>query len=202
MKDDCAVIIPIKNLRYAKSRLSTSLTFTERKKFVFSMLMRILKEVNKVPEINKIFVVSSDEEILLKVQEYAVPVLETGHGLNSALNYGIKAALEENVSSVLILPGDLPLISRNDIKQIYKLGIMSQTSVVLAPCKKSDGTNALFLRPPDILIPQFGHRSFYNHMRAAKEKGIMPSVYSSDTIRMDLDEPKDLEKCRELIEIM
>jgi 2-phospho-L-lactate guanylyltransferase (CobY/MobA/RfbA family) len=65
-------------------------------------------------------------------------------------------------------------------------------SVVIAPCHRADGTNALFLRPPDLLEFSFGAGSFEKHQQAADQIGIIPQIYCSPTVALDLDIPEDL----------
>ena len=65
-------------------------------------------------------------------------------------------------------------------------------SVVVAPCHHSDGTNGLFLRPPNLIEFAFGPGSFAKHQQAAHQMGITPQIYHSPTIALDLDIPEDL----------
>ena len=58
-----AAVIPMKNLQFAKSRLSTILTWQQRKNFAFFLLDITLKTLKESRLITEIIVVSSDKTI-------------------------------------------------------------------------------------------------------------------------------------------
>ena len=64
--------------------------------------------------------------------------------------------------------------------------------VVIAPDRRGEGTNALFLRPPDAIEFAFGSDSFQVHSTQAKERALALHIFESETIGLDLDVPEDL----------
>ncbi len=66
--------------------------------------------------------------------------------------------------------------------------------VAIAPSDARSGTNALLLRPPDIIAPAFGRDSFEAHLRAAESAGAAVQVVSDTVLGFDLDTPDDLER--------
>jgi 2-phospho-L-lactate guanylyltransferase len=68
--------------------------------------------------------------------------------------------------------------------------------VVIAPSRRLDGTNALFLRPPGLIPFAFGPGSLEQHQQAARAMGLEPVIYRSPTTALDLDVPMDLEAWR------
>jgi 2-phospho-L-lactate guanylyltransferase len=112
------------------------------------------------------------------------------------LKLAIARVLEKGADEVLILPGDLPLIKTQDVENILAIGA-SPREVVIAR-SKNDGTNALFLRPPNVIDLRFGGRSFPLHMNEAIKAGIKPKIYRSETIELDVDKPEDLIKVKTL----
>jgi 2-phospho-L-lactate guanylyltransferase len=70
--------------------------------------------------------------------------------------------------------------------------------VVIAPCHHSTGTNALFLRPADLIPFAFGPDSFAAHCASARAIGVEPTVYRTQSLAFDLDTPADW---REYVEV-
>jgi 2-phospho-L-lactate guanylyltransferase len=96
--------------------------------------------------------------------------------------------------SILILPTDLPRLQLSDLAGIIRAG-RPTPAVVIAPCHRLNGTNALLLRPPDLIPFAFGPDSYANHQRAARENGLEPVIFYSPTLAFDLDLPEDLQRC-------
>jgi len=63
--------------------------------------------------------------------------------------------------------------------------------VALAPCRHGTGTNALFLRPPDLIAPGFGADSFRRHCDLARRAGLEPVIVRMPGLAFDLDTPLD-----------
>jgi 2-phospho-L-lactate guanylyltransferase len=93
--------------------------------------------------------------------------------------------------AILVVPGDLPRLELSDLQEIIRLG-QPWPSVVIAPCHRRDGTNALLLRPPGLIEFAFGPESFVRHQQAARVVGIEPFIYHSPTVALDVDVPADL----------
>lgn len=182
-------IVPVKRLSEAKSSLSSRLTPEQRRGLVLCMVGDVLDALKKTPV--KALVVSPDEEILNFASEQgAASLKEPGLNLNQALRLAVSHATEKGADSVLILPGDLPLLRPADVEGM----ISSETSsraVVIAPSEEK-GTNALFLRPPNAMDLKFGGESFPLHVDESLRVGIKPHVYRSLTIARDIDGPADL----------
>lgn len=64
--------------------------------------------------------------------------------------------------------------------------------MVIAPDRAETGTNALLLRPPHVLRPQFGIDSFHRHLENARAANIHAVIYRSPTLAQDIDWPEDL----------
>jgi 2-phospho-L-lactate/phosphoenolpyruvate guanylyltransferase len=145
------VVIPVKPLRLAKSRLAKVLTPDQRQQLAETLLRHVLKTVSQVPEVTGTLVISRDNRVLTIAREYkARTVQESGNPeLNPALLRATKIIESWRSDSILILPADLPLISVEDVSQIIKMGKKNFPSVVIATDRIEDGTNALFSAPYD-----------------------------------------------------
>ena len=196
MKSNTRVIIPIKKLEDSKTSFSEKFTTEQRKELTISMLKDMLNTIKKVEEADPL-VITPDEKIEELMKQQGIPnIKEPDIGLNKSLDMAIEKSIESDYNSVLILPGDLPLISSEDIEEILEMGESSQ-GVVLTPSKEN-GTNTLFLRPPDIIDLRFGGESFFDHMREATERDITPRLYRSENLERDMDRPEDLAKVEAL----
>ncbi|MGC8816816.1 MAG: 2-phospho-L-lactate guanylyltransferase [Candidatus Hadarchaeum sp.] len=190
-------IIPIKHLGEAKSSLARVLDPQTRRRLVLAMLADMLKAISEAPSIFKTAVVSPDNEVLdFARANNALGVEEPGLSLNGALKLAISRAVALGARAVLLLPGDLPLIRGVDIENITAMAT-SERDVVISP-SKANGTNALFLRPPEAMDLNFGGESFPRHLREAVRVGIKPRIYRSTTVSFDVDEPEDLLELKRL----
>ena len=184
-------IIPVKRLSEAKSGLSAVLAPEQRRQLVLSMLADVLRAVHQAPSIASAIIVSPDEKVLSFANLHgAEGVAEPGLGLNEALNLAIRHTISKGVDSVLILPADLPLLKSADVENLIAMA-SAPKDIVIAP-SKAKGTNALFLRPPDLINLRFGGESFPLHVKEASQAGVRPRIYRSTTIALDIDEPEDM----------
>ncbi len=184
-------IVPVKSLGDAKSSLSSRLTPAQRQQLVLSMLADVLNTVHRSPSLKGAVVVSPDKKVLDFAHLHSADhLVEPGLGLNEALKLAIRRAIAKGVTEVLILPADLPLLKTSDVENIVTMA-SSPKEVVIAP-SKANGTNALFLRPPNIINLRFGGESFPLHMREAFQAGVKPRIYRSSTVALDIDDVSDL----------
>jgi 2-phospho-L-lactate guanylyltransferase len=153
------------------------------------LLRRTLRLARAV--VGRVVVVSRDRALLMNAKAAgAWGLLETSPGLNPALTQATRFAQVRGASGVVILPIDLPRLKAQDLEAILALGAASPTAVI-APCRHETGTNALLVRPPDLIQFAFGPDSFAAHCAAARAAGVEPVVYRADSIAFDLDTPQD-----------
>jgi 2-phospho-L-lactate guanylyltransferase len=194
------VIIPVKPLNRAKSRLSQVLAPAQRQELAETMFRHVLQVVNKVPQIMGTLVVSRDGRALAIAREYgARTVQESGTPeLNSALMRATQVVARWRGSGVLILPADLPVISEADLAGILELA-QHNPSVVIATDDHEDGTNAMLIRPPGLMPYAYGTGSFQRHVALARKAGADVQVYHSKGLALDIDVPADLEAYQRLV---
>jgi len=186
-------IIPVKRLSEAKSSLKSILTPEQRREFVLCMLDDVLSAVKHARSVADVLVVSPDDEVLsFASSKGAVAVSDADVGLNSALKIAIARAKKAGARNVLILPADVPLLSPSDVEEI--IGLASGERDVVIASSKRKGTNALLLRPPDVIDMCFGGESFPAHLEEARRAGVVPRVYRSERVATDIDEAPDLVK--------
>jgi 2-phospho-L-lactate guanylyltransferase len=100
----------------------------------------------------------------------------------------------EGVTTILIISADTPLTTPRELDCIVAAGRENQ--IVLVPDRDENGTNALLLSPPTLMLPEFGERSFTRHTERAEDLGIKPAVLRLPGLGLDIDDPEDLEALR------
>lgn len=190
VKNDVFIIIPAKPLDQSKTRLAGVLTLNERISLTRHLLLRTLHLARQAGEV---VVVSRGAAVRrLAKQAGAWALVEAGFELNAALRQASAWVAAQGGKAILVVPGDLPRLELSDLQEIIRLG-ESSPKVVIAPCHRRDGTNALLLRPPGLIEFAFGPGSFARHQQAARGVGVEPVIYHSPAVAFDLDVPGDLE---------
>ena len=188
-------IVPVKPLRRGKSRLAGMLTEDQRTRLNRYLLEHILTVLNEVSEIEHTLVVSHDPAALALTRELGGrTVLEDGAPqFNTALKRATTVACLHGAHAVLILPADLPLITPADIKKLIKKGSKPPV-VVIAPDRRANGTNGLFVNPAGLIEYGYGPGSNHRHAERAASCGARVEIFPSARIGLDLDLPEDLAK--------
>ncbi|MBM4424961.1 MAG: 2-phospho-L-lactate guanylyltransferase [Chloroflexi bacterium] len=187
-------IVPVKPFREAKSRLASLLSADERAALSRDFLAHTLDVLLAVKEIKQTLVVSRDTAALQLARKHgAHTVTESGAPeLNAALTRATDVAVSFGADGVLVLPSDLPLLAPDDVLTLLAAN-GSPECVSVAPDRRDDGTNALFMRPPRLIPYAFGPQSFSRHVAVARERGLCIDVRRTDALALDVDLPEDLE---------
>jgi len=185
------VIIPVKRLDNAKSRLSSLLTDDERKQFCLKMLEDVLRTVKSTKRVHETVLVSKDPTVSEIAKIFDVAYLkERKAGLNRTVSEAVDWCVERKATSVLVLPADIPLVAPMDLNRIFTLG--EKASMVISPSRNEKGTNALLLTPPHASPTFYGPRSFQRHIKEASKLKISLCRYGSPRIALDIDTVEDL----------
>lgn len=183
------VIIPAKPFHRAKSRLTSVLSADARWRLSRRLLARTITLARQVGPVT---VISGDSEVRRLARSLgAWPLVEHEPGLNSALRQAVRWTMRQGADSTLILPADLPLLRAEDLTGLVEVLPSTARSAVICPCRRGDGTNALLLRPPGLIDPNFGPDSFNRHLQQLQAAGAAPVIFQSDTLSFDLDLPAD-----------
>jgi len=185
------VIIPVKRLDNAKSRLSPLLTDDERKQFCLKMLEDVLGTVKSTKRINQTVVVSNDPEVFHVAKNFHAAYLrERKTGLNEAVSEAIGWCVGRGATSVLVLPADIPLVMPTDLNRM--LALREEASMVISPSRTGKGTNALLLTPPNACPTFYGPCSFQRHLEEASKQRVSFRRFRSQRIALDIDTAEDL----------
>ncbi len=187
-------ILPVKPFKQAKSRLSEVLSPEERETLALSLFQRSVGLLTSIKQFYGVLVISRDTEALKLARNCgAHTLMETGQPeLNHALRRASETVMALGASGVFIMPADLPFVTAEDIEQMLYLGRFRH-SAVIAPDGRRDGTNSMYLTPPNLIPLSYGVGSFARHVALAEGAGAKVLIYESPRLALDIDTPADLE---------
>jgi 2-phospho-L-lactate guanylyltransferase len=180
---DAHVLIPVKQLGEAKSRLAEALDAGERADLVHELLAHVLAVV-KEANVGPVTVVSAEPLELDGVPRFD----DRGLPWNEALSAAMEEAVDEEV--VLVVAADLPRLTPEDVHAL--LGATPVCGIAIARATDG-GTNAVSMRPPGRVTTHFGEPgSAAAHERAAWLAGGDAHVLDCPGLAFDVDTPEDL----------
>ena len=196
-----AVLIPAKGFTNAKQRLAPLLNGRGRRILAQAMLHSVLDQVLSARGVEATIVVTSNSEVTQWAESLGVRVIreQRERGETEAVVLALKDLRFKGIQTVLILPGDLPLLRSCDVESVLNqvpIAKCSSPFAVLVPSRDRMGTNALLLSPPDVIRPRFGYDSFCGHLSEVSNHGIPFKVLENERIALDIDSPGDLEQFR------
>jgi len=188
-------IVPVKPLRRGKSRLAGTLSEDERTHLNQLLLEHTLQTLTNLKEIEQILVVSRDPAALALAREHGARTVRETAGspqLNTALTRATVVAQVYATRGVLVVPADLPLMTREDVLALVERAT-NPPVVVIAPDRREEGTNALLICPAGLIEYDFGPGSFRRHCERAQAAGARLEVVTLPSLGLDLDLPEDLD---------
>jgi 2-phospho-L-lactate guanylyltransferase len=193
------IIVPFKNYKSAKSRMRKDLSDEETEKIVENMLRHVLTEVSKSQMSDASFLITKDEEAISLAKQIGVETIEEKEQINesTSVDLATKILIRRGATSVLRIPGDLPLLTYNDIDSVFRESIETN-SCILVPSKSGKGTNAILRRPPDIIKSCFGEDSLRKHKKEFDRKQVQYKIVKNKNIELDLDCLEDLQEFKNL----
>jgi 2-phospho-L-lactate guanylyltransferase len=180
---DTHVLIPVKRLDGAKSRLAEALDPAERADLVRELLEHVLTVV-KEADVGPITIVSAEPLELDGIPRFD----DRGLPWNEALAAAITEVVEEPV--VTVVAADLPRVTAGEVRAL----VMATPECGIAIARAHDGgTNAVSMRPPGKVTTHFGEPgSAEVHERAAWLAGGDAHVLDCPGLAFDVDTPEDL----------
>lgn len=189
-----AAVIPMKNLNFAKSRLSTILTWQQRKNLIFFLLDITTKALKESRLITEIIVVSSDKTIEKFSFENSLKFIkeDSDSGVNNAVILADRYCINNNIDANIVIPHDLPFISAKEIDQICNNSEKYPKCIIICPSKRFDGTNILFRKPPNVIKTFYDDNSYMNHLKEAQKHNLPIESLELDNLMFDIDTREDL----------
>jgi 2-phospho-L-lactate guanylyltransferase len=187
-------VIPVKDAALAKQRLADALSPRLRKDLALAMFQDVLNAVAAVPELHGIAVVTADRDVAEIARRSGAEVWSDGaHDGHTGAVSAAARRLAATSSTLLTLPGDIPLVSRVDISGVLAAHL-SAPAFTIVPAWDERGSNAIVCSPADVAPLRFGPDSYFPHLAAARAVGLTPTVVRNGAIALDVDEPSDLQR--------
>ncbi len=185
------LVVPVKPFGEGKSRLASVLPPHLRAELSQRWLTHVLTVARDWGRFAGRAVISRDATVLAVARALgALPIMESGDDLNTALRQATATAQDAGAEAVLALPSDLPLLTHADLDGLHTLA-QAGAGVIIAP-SHDGGTNALLLRPPHAIAYAFGAASAARHLALATDAGLPTHLYRSATLALDVDRPEAL----------
>jgi 2-phospho-L-lactate guanylyltransferase len=190
------LIIAVKRLTAAKTRLAPALSAEAREQLVLAMLLDTISAAQQVPAVASVTVVTPDETAAAAAARLGARALEDptppGHPdpLNSALRAG-EELVRRSTPNVIVLQGDLPALMPSELGEAIAAAQVYPRSFVAD--RHGGGTSALFAFGVP-LDPHFGSDSAALH----RNSGAIELAGSWPGLRCDIDTPDDLLAARML----
>src|SRR5579864_7638244 len=185
------ILVPVKDLRNAKQRLSPTLDSSARTELAQAMLADVLHAIANY-DADDVSLVTSDLFALDLANQHGFEVIRDDSNLSEtdAIAMATELCASRGVQSTLVVPGDIPLIEAEDIRAIHESA--PPKGSVLVPSTDKRGSNAVMRRPAALFPLEFGSDSFMPHLAAAVATNTSCVVLSLPRIGLDIDTPEDL----------
>ena len=181
-KKTIAVLVPIKDFRHAKNRLSNRLDASERESLARTMARQVLEAAEGF----SIHVVCDSEEVAGWAKSLGAEVIAvTQPGLNAAITEAMFEIVDK-FTHAIIVHADLPHAKSLD-------GIASPNAVSIVPDRHGRGTNVLSLPTGTPFKFHYGDGSLFSHMDEAISQGLDLKVLQIPELQWDVDTPEDLD---------
>ncbi len=185
---EIVAIIPVRFLPSTKHRLAKSYDATQRRLLVHSMLEDVLHAIHQSKLITRSIIVTSDDNFMATYPNLDLDLQRSEiHGLNQELTEFINSLSHKETGHVLIILGDLPLLTGVVLDDLIWSGLQSDRPVI-AQDWKGKGTNLLFFTHPLTFRLQFGENSCEKHREELQSKGFNPIIYHAMETALDIDD--------------
>jgi 2-phospho-L-lactate/phosphoenolpyruvate guanylyltransferase len=188
------LVVPVKRLDRAKSRLRGTLPADRHTDLVLALLLDTVSAAAAAERVRRLFVVCEDDRVTAALAEAALPGVswtdERGlPGLNAALRYGAEAMSGD--VAVGALQADLPALRAADLDAALAEAAGRRA---FCPDHAGTGTTLLLAAPGTPLAPAFGVGSAAAHAAG----GAVPVGLDLPSLRCDVDTAADLARARRL----
>ncbi len=191
------VLLPLKEFAAAKQRLAGVLSAAERAQLFEAMVEDVLLVLTQYSGIEKIAICSRDQAARWLANYYDVEFIDEAKlpasDLNQAVNVAASEIFMRGEDDLLVVHGDLPLLSADDLTAFLRTHRNKKSSAVtIAPDRRGTGTNLLAWRGLPDFLTGYGENSFQYHCEQARALNIEPAICNLAGARCDIDNPDDL----------
>jgi 2-phospho-L-lactate guanylyltransferase len=182
------LLIPLKRLDDAKSRLASVLSAEDRAALMLELLQGVLAAAEEA-DVGPITVVSAEPAVPAGVDRFD----DGGLAWNEALAAAMREVVREPIAAVV--SADLPRVTAEEIQALVE----ATPDRGLAIARALDGgTNAVSMRPPAAVMTHFGEpQSAAVHAQTTAAAGLAARLVDLPGLAFDVDTPADLAELRE-----
>jgi 2-phospho-L-lactate guanylyltransferase len=193
---DIGLVIAVKRLTAAKTRLAPVFSAATREAVVLAMMVDTIRAALAVPALQSVTVVTPDQVAADTARQLGALALTdpTPDGHRNPLNNAIAAAeavVRESTPNIVVLQGDLPALQPQELAEAITAARAYPRSFV--GDRHGTGTSALFALGV-ALEPRFGADSARLH----QQSGAIELTGAWPGLRCDIDTPDDLLVARRL----
>jgi len=183
IRDEVALVVPVKSFAAAKARLAPVLTADQRARLARWSGARVLAAADHA---GGRFVVCDDRDVAAWAEaEGATVIWQPGRGLNPAVDGAVAQVAAAGFAHVVIAHADLACPRR-------LMDIAVPETVILVPDRVLDGTNVMSFPLASPIAAAYGTSSFRQHLHTALEVADRVAVRRDSLLAIDLDRPGDL----------
>lgn len=188
--------VPLKHPARARRLMLEDLSARQRHSLYYTLARRTIAALRDTPMVRDTVIVTSSAEVEIFAEQLGVRVMHqmSDEGINCACEAAIASSSAVGISTALIVPGDLPMVTSTAITALLRSA--DSPGVTIVPDRHHRGTNALVCTPAAGVRLRFGPNSFAEHIRAAREQGLATHIFESGELALDIDEPEDLDAWR------
>lgn len=193
MASGLRVLVPMKALDEAKTRLWADVPAPERRAAVLGMLDRVVRAaVGACTVLGGACTVVGGDDAVRRAAEAAGAgwTPDPAGGLNASLWAAMRAAYADGAQAALFLPADLPLIEREDVLAVAEAS-QGYARPVGVEAVSDGGTNALLVPASCAFEPRLGEDSFAKHRAAAEAAGSPLVALDAPNVAFDVDTAAD-----------
>lgn len=189
------VLVPLKDLVGAKTRLAGMLGPIQRRALARAMAEDVLKVLATHPLVAGVTLVSDDPQAAsladtCNVDHWTEKSLGCS-GLNAVIAKAAKKLRASSEGQVIVLHADIPLLGAADITAVLSAQRASG-GLVIGCDQHGSGTNLLAFDAGSTPQFHFGADSCAAHERWANDAGVPIEILHRPGIAQDVDEPEDL----------
>ena len=186
---DLQILIPLKRLAGAKQRLHPALGGDERRRLMLAMVEHVAREA-VAADVGPVALASCEPLAPTLARTYRVGLVSDGElPWNEGLDHA-RRLISPAPEAVLYLAGDLPLLGASDVRAL--VAAIPERGIAIGRAHDG-GTNALAVRPADVITPAFGSAaSALVHARLAATAAIESVTLDRPGLALDVDTPDDV----------
>ena len=193
---DVGLIVAVKRLTAAKTRLAPVFSAQTRENVVLAMLVDTLTAAARVGSVGRVTVITPDDTAAAAARQLGAEVMSdpTPAGHPDPLNNAIASAeqvVAQSLSNIVVLQGDLPALQTQELAEAIAAARHYERSFVAD--RLGTGTAALCAFGA-ALDPRFGPDSCERH----RSSGAIELTGAWPGLRCDIDTPDDLAVARRL----